>query len=120
MSYLWSSSTCLVRGFKLERWVEEGICQVMSHEYGRWYCSTGYKYSYKTPKRLNFTRTLYRYRAELMKNHSNEIYRKGFNQVMQAVEEYGFQTTLNHIVKEKCLPHGCMNSKKEDEEEEKM
>ncbi|KAL6271236.1 hypothetical protein ACE6H2_028147 [Prunus campanulata] len=101
----------LIGCFKLERWLEEGICQVMSHKYGEWYFSRGVDYSYKTKEQLDITNKLYPYRTELLRNHSDEIYREGFNQVMQAVKENGFQTTLNHIVEARCLPHVCTNSK---------
>ncbi|CAL9023282.1 unnamed protein product [Prunus brigantina] len=93
MMHAWLSFQGLIGGLALERWVEEGICEVMSHKYGQWYYSRGFDL-YKTKEQFNFTIKLYKYRAKLMKIRSDEIYGKGFNQVMQAVKEYGFRTTF--------------------------
>ncbi|VVA41196.1 PREDICTED: PRUPE_8G205400, partial [Prunus dulcis] len=70
----------LIGDFKLERWVEEGICEVTSHKYRQWYCSRVFDYSDKIEEHPNFTIKLYQYRAKRMKNSSDEIYGKGFNQ----------------------------------------
>ncbi|XP_021803386.1 protein DA1-like, partial [Prunus avium] len=80
MMHAWLRFQGLIGCFKLERWLEEGICQVMSHKYGEWYFSRGVDYSYKTKEQLDITNKLYPYRAELLRNHSDEIYREGFNQ----------------------------------------
>ncbi|XP_020409182.1 protein DA1-related 1 [Prunus persica] len=119
MMHAWLSFQGLIVGFALERWVEEvlfvgliggrkperlveeGICEVMSHMYGKWFCSRGFKYpSYNiTDEQLQFTKDLNKYYANHNKTDADEAYREGFKQAMHAVKENGLKKTLDCIVK---------------------
>ncbi|XP_021830615.1 protein DA1-related 1-like [Prunus avium] len=101
MMHAWLRLQGLIGDRKPERLVEEGLCQVMSHRYGKWFCSTGFKHSpyNKTDEELQFTKDLNKYYANLKKTDSDEAYREGFKQAMHVVKENGLKKTLDYIVK---------------------
>ncbi|CAL9023287.1 unnamed protein product [Prunus brigantina] len=114
MMHAWLRLQGLIGDRKPERLVEEGICQVMSHMYGKWFCSRGFKYlSYnKTDEQLQFTKDLNKYYANLKKIDSDEAYREGFKQAMHAVKENGLKKILDCILKK-----GHLAPKMEEDED---
>ncbi|BFG42767.1 hypothetical protein CerSpe_290410 [Prunus speciosa] len=114
MMHAWLRLQGLIGDRKPERLVEEGICQVMSHMYGKWFCSRGFKYSSynKTDEQLQFTKDWNKYYANLKKTDSDEAYREGFKQAMHVVKENCLKKTLDCIVKK-----GRLASKMEEYED---
>ncbi|BFG42766.1 hypothetical protein CerSpe_290400 [Prunus speciosa] len=114
MMHAWLRLQGLIGDRKPERLVEEGICQVMSHRYGKWFCSRGFKDSpyKKTDEQLQFTKDLNKYYANLKKTDSDEAYREGFKQAMHVVKENGLKKTLDYIVKK-----GRLAPKMEEDED---
>ncbi|KAK9944924.1 hypothetical protein M0R45_010464 [Rubus argutus] len=88
----------------LERSVEEGICEVMAYMWMEWYCFGGFDSSYKTSVQAQYTRALKDYMSKRMKRSKDEIYGQGFRDAMEAVSKFGLIITLDHIVKNRCLP----------------
>ncbi|PRQ52853.1 putative protein DA1 [Rosa chinensis] len=91
---------------KLEEKVEEGICEVMCHKWMERFCSSDDldHSSYKTYKQGQFKRKLKQLLVESMETRP-DIYGQGYREATRAIEKFGFQTTLNHIVQKESFPH---------------
>ncbi|KAM5571828.1 hypothetical protein ABKV19_012084 [Rosa sericea] len=93
-----------------ENRTEEGICQVMSYKWLQWFSSSGLDTSHKTNQQVQYTRKLKEFLVEEIRSREDEVYGQGFRDAMQAVETFGFKTTLDHAVKNGTLPLPMMDS----------
>ncbi|XP_040363976.1 protein DA1-related 1-like [Rosa chinensis] len=89
---------------KLERSVEEGICSLMGYMWMEWFCTSGVDSFYKTSVQVQYTKDLKDYTAHCMELNQDKIYGQGFRDAIKAVSKFGFNYTVDYIVKNKCLP----------------
>ncbi|KAL6181812.1 hypothetical protein ACLB2K_048461 [Fragaria x ananassa] len=89
---------------------EEGVCQVMSYKWLQWFSSSGFDNSHKTDKQVQHTRELKELLVERIRCQDDEVYGPGFRDTMRAIETFGFQPILDHIIKYRTLQQHMKDS----------
>ncbi|EOX98547.1 DA1, putative [Theobroma cacao] len=90
--------------FHLEPKVEEGICQVIAHEWLDWFVVMDEEASSSRSENAQFTRNLKHTFKDLVEIDSSHAYGEGFRDAKWAFEKWGPHKVINHVVKYGTLP----------------
>ncbi|XP_050377853.1 protein DA1-like isoform X3 [Argentina anserina] len=82
----------------------EGLCEVMAYKWLEWFTSSGLGNSHKTNQQIQYTRELKEFLVEKKWDRGDDVYGQGFRDAMRAIEIYGFEPTLDYVVRHGTLP----------------
>ncbi|XP_022762144.1 protein DA1-like [Durio zibethinus] len=88
----------------LEPKVEEGICQVIAHEWLEWFELMDEEASSSRSENAQFTRNLKQTFQDLVEIDSSHAYGEGFRDAKWAVEKWGPAKVVNHVLRYGTLP----------------
>ncbi|XP_050368994.1 protein DA1-like [Argentina anserina] len=91
---------------KLERKLEEGMCQVVGWKWLDWLDNeiNSSSSAHNSHEQTQFLRKLVETYKFVVEKHNSYEYGEGFREVQLAVAEHGLQTTIDHLITEKKLP----------------